>query len=242
MICCRASLLVLALATAGCHPATRLHLFDVLVSALTDDGTPVAGVDIELNGRDLGATGDGGGLAVTLAAFDGKLVRLHAECPKGYRTRNTDPQLTLRHFATGDPRTQSRLHVAVECRAMVRHAAVLVRGQRPDLPVLKRGVEIARTDANGLAHVMVTTAPHQKFQLTLDTSQQPRLRPRNPSATFVMDDSDRVFVFNPSFDEIPVKVKRRIIRKKPEPTGPVEFKSVDDIMKIQPWLPKRKKS
>ncbi len=238
----RAALVAAALATASCHPPPRLHRFDVLVSALTDDGAPVAGTEVDVNGRKLGVTRDGGGLAITLAAFDGKVVRLHAECPKGYRTRSSDTQLTLRHFASGDPRGQSRLHVAVECRALVRRAAVLVRGQRPNLPVLKRGVEIARTDAHGLAHVMVTTPPHAHFQLTLDTSQLPRLRPRNPSATFVMDDSDRVFVFDQTFDEIPVKVKPHHYRPKPPPpAGPVEFKSVDTLRKIAPWAPRPKK-
>ncbi len=234
----RGPLLVLLLVAASCHPPTVLHRFDVLVSALTDDGEPVAGAEIELNGRALGATHEGGGLAVTLAAYDGKIVRLHAECPKGFRTRGGDTQLTLQHFATGDPRAQSRLHVAVQCRAMVRRAAVLVRGQHPNLPVLKRGVEIARTDEHGLAHVMVSTPPHAHFQLTLDTSQLPRLRPRNPSATFVMDDSDRVFVFDQTFDELPVKVRPHQQHKAPAPTGPVEFKSVDSMLKIQPWHPR----
>lgn len=225
-----------ALATAGCHVEKKLHRFDVLVSALTDNGQPVAGAGVRLNGRDLGHTSAEGGLEITLSAYEGKVIRLHTVCPEGYRTRGEETELKLRRFAIFDASDRNRLHVAVECRPVVRQAAVLVRAGQANVPVLKGGVEIARTDLDGLAHILVTTAPRASFQLTLDTSQAPRLRPRSPTATFTMADSDRVFVFEQDFDLLPVERKPRVRRKVVKPAGPVEFKSVGT--ELRSWRPR----
>ena len=152
-------------------------------------------------------------------------MRLRAECPDGYRTRGGESNLTLRPFALdAADGGRNRLHVAVECRPASRRAVVLVRSG-PSLPVILRGRQVSQTDANGLAHVVLASAPFSSFDLSIDTSANPRLRPRNPSTTFSLADADQVFVYDQELDELPVvkppkKKKKKKRTKKKGTLGP----------------------
>jgi hypothetical protein len=70
-----------------------------------------------------------------------------------------------------------------------------------DLPVKHLGREIARTDAEGVAHALLKVAPTEQVTLVLDTSDpaHERLRPKNPEYTLVMRARDEVAVFDQTF-------------------------------------------
>ena len=57
------------------------------------------------------------------------------------------------------------------------------------------GREVARTDASGAAHVLLKLKSDEAFDLVLGTEGNDRLRPQNPSASFVVKDSRRGVCF-----------------------------------------------
>jgi hypothetical protein len=97
------------------------------------------------------------------------------------------------------------------------------------VPIRFRDREIARTDADGVAHVLLTMAPGTRFQLDLDTSAHPRLRPRDPTQSFEMPDADQLFVFDyqPIASPAPKKKRRKRTAAAPPP-GPVKIQSLHD--------------
>ena len=207
------------LATACSTPRKPQH-FRLLFSATTDAGEPVGGVAVRANGLDLGTTGPGGGLAMELYALDGKVLQVSANCPVGFRSPTEDTIVRLqRVYAAED---DGELTVSLECRPAIRHAAVLVRApNRPNLPITLHGNEIAKTDENGLAHLLLSLSPGTRFQIGIDTSANPYLRPRNPVSTFVLEDLDQVFVFDQEFAEQRPK-KRKKVHKPPPPIKEIE--------------------
>lgn len=215
--------LIALVALAACRTPPPTHRYRVLVVAQTDAGVPLPGVAIEANGRALGATGPGGGLEVDLRAPEGKLLRIATACPPGWRAAEPVHELRLRRIAADD----GRLTVTAECRPPERRAVVVVR--TPGLagvPILHRDREIGRTDRDGVAHLLLTMAPGTRFQLALDTSAHPRLRPRNPTQAFVVEDADALLTFDyqPIADK-PAPRKRKK-RRAAEPTGPIRIESV----------------
>jgi hypothetical protein len=198
----------------------------IVVSALSDDGAPLPGVTVTANARELGETGPAGGLVFSLTAPAGKVVELEALCPTGYRS--PDDSVVLRLGRVAHVAEEDRLNVTIECRPMVRQATVLVRTPgHTDLPITLHGNEVARTDELGLAHVLLSFAPNTRFQIGIDTSGEPRLRPRNPIADFELEDLDQVFVLEQQFEqELPKKrYRKRAKKKKKKPM--VEFRSLD---------------
>ena len=206
-------------AMSACETAPLVHRYHVVLVARTDTGEPLAGVGFDANGKHLGATGTGGGLALDLEAAEGKLLRIATRCPDGYRTSTAETELHMRGGAGGAPLTMS-----AECRPRTRRVVVMVR--TPHLagaPVRFRDREVARTDVDGVAHVALEMAPGTRFQLALDTSAWPRLRPRDPTAAFVAGDAEQVFVFDYRPPPPPSRRKRR--RRAPPP-GPVKIESL----------------
>jgi hypothetical protein len=100
---------------------------------------------------------------------------------------------------------------SVSCQPLTRSVVVAVRADNgPDLPVRYLGQEVARTDASGAAHLLLSLAPQEEFELTLDTSDRraENLRPQNPSARFTVKDGDEILTFN-----VPFAIESRAVAK-----------------------------
>jgi hypothetical protein len=219
----RAALAGLILAGMACGSPVSSRPYTILFSVRSDTGEPLGGVGIEVNGKVLGETGPEGGLEVELVAPEGKVLTVDTRCPAGYRS----PQqfaLRLRELAVlGDQ--QNHLTLSRECRPVIRRAAVLVHAPgRAELPILRHGVEVGRTDADGVAHLGFELEPGTAIKLSLDTSAQPRLRPQNPVHEFTIGDRDEIFLFSYQPTELPRPKPRP--RAKPDPVLPVEMKSL----------------
>src|SRR5690606_31900012 len=117
---------------------------------------PLAGVQIGIAGKQaLGTTGPDGVLRVTLAGREGTNVPFHVTCPDGHRPPREMPVLMLRRFTGLDRSAVARgLEVSIECPPAERVAALVLSTGLPDLPVVAQGVEVARTDADGIAHAL----------------------------------------------------------------------------------------
>ena len=186
-------------------------------------GEPLPGVEISMaGGKTLGVTGPGGDLMVTLAGKEGTTVPFRVVCPDGYRPPREMPALTLRRFTGLDPQAAARgVEVTIECLPAERIAALVLKTGQPDLPVLAQGREVARTDAAGVAHAMVSLPPNSTFRVVLDTSEKPTLRPQHPATTFTLADADDIFLVDQRFEvdepepvAKPVKKKKRVRRVK----------------------------
>ncbi|HTE51125.1 MAG TPA: hypothetical protein VK698_09675 [Kofleriaceae bacterium] len=218
----------LAVAVGGCEsPAVPRATFPVTFIARADE--PLAGVAISIDGdHRLGTTGADGILRATLSGPEGAAVPFRVTCPDGYRAPREMPILTLRRFVGLDPASAARgIQVSIECNPAQRMAALVVRAGQPDLPVLARGREVARTGPDGVAHALLALPPDTTFRVVLDTSTRPKLHPESPATTLALADTDEIFVIDQRFEvdqpppEAPPQPRRRHRRKKPvEPPPP----------------------
>jgi hypothetical protein len=216
------------LALVACAAEPPNPTFPVTFVARAD--RPLAGVAIAIEGgARLGTTGDDGILRVTLSGREGTMVPFRVACPDGYRAPRAMPAMTLRRFVGFDPAAAARgIRVSIECLPSERMAALVLRAGQPGLPVLARGREVARTDADGVAHALVVLPPNSTFRVVVDTSQRPDLRPESPATTLAVADSDEIFVIDQDFAvELPARPpapppRRRHRHKKPPASPPVE--------------------
>lgn len=215
---------LLAVALLACGDPPPPPRFPVTFEAVSDPGSPLAGVAITANGTPVGSTGPDGSLRVELTGPEGSPVRIGATCPSGYRSPANLPTIALRPVVGLDPATVHRgLLVSIACPPTHRHGVVVVRAAgdqpQPNLPVLVDGREVARTDSSGVAHVALYMQPGTSFQVLLDTAAMPMLRPQNPRMSFAFPDSDEIFIFNQSF-EVEQPPVRRPVRRQPAKQPP----------------------
>jgi hypothetical protein len=217
-------LIAICLLAAACASEPQRTKFSVTFTVNPDE--PLPGVMVSLDGgKALGATGKDGALRVTLSGREGTTVPFRVKCPDGYRQPATMPVLTLRRFKGLDP-AAAGIKVNVECPPAERLAALVLKAGRSDLPVVAQGREIARTDADGVAHALMSMPPNSTFRVVIDTSQQPALRPQSPATTLTVADADEIFLIDQQFQEDappkaapPAKKKKQVkkVKKKQPP-------------------------
>ena len=196
-------------------PAPQRFAFHVA----SDPGKPLAGASLVRDGKVL-ATSDAAGVAsFALDGHDGETFTVAVECPAGFQSPAQPTQVMLRRLASPDVVAEYDAACPPRTRAIV----VAVKGPRGHrLPVLRLGQEIARTDSSGVATVLVRVGPQEQFDLALDTSAHSdlSLRPESPAATFTVNNSDEVLVFDPHFTEAPKPRPPRPRRASAAPQGP----------------------
>lgn len=210
---------VALLAATGCSETPRPPQ-RFAVRAFSDPGQPLAGARVLLGGEVV-ATSDGSGMAVfALQGREGQSFDVAVQCPAGYQTRSQTLAVMLRRIESPDSLTE----YDAACPPRTRSIVVVVRGQAGyELPILRLGREIARTDAAGVATLLLHVAPQDQFDLTLDTSgARGELRPENPVATFVAKDHDDVFVFDPRFT-VTKQTPRRVVTRSRRPRVPIRI-------------------
>lgn len=219
------SLTLLALALSACGEPPPPAPFPVTFEASSDPGVPLAGVTITAAGQPVGTTGEHGTLTAELRGPVGSLVAVGATCPAGHREPLPVPAVVLRpaiDLATGAPAT---MRVSVTCPPALRHGVLVVRatgaGSREGIPVLVDGLEVARTDRSGVAHVALERPPGTTVNVMLATATvMPDLLPRDPVLPVSFADRDDIFYFDRPFETpAPPPVIRRGggHRREPEP-------------------------
>ena len=224
----RKLIIFFALAAAACAAEPQRTKFSVTFTV--NPAEPLAGVAVSLDGgKTLGTTGKDGALRVTRRGREGTTVPFRVKCPDGYRQPAAMPILTLRRFKGLDP-AAAGIKVNIECPPAERLAALVLKAGRSDLPVLAQGREVARTDADGVAHALMSMPPNSTFRVVIDTSQQPDLRPQSPATTLTVADADEIFLIDQQFQQesppkpappAKKKVTKKVKKKKPPPVkGP----------------------
>jgi hypothetical protein len=207
-------LAALALTAAACaEQRAETQTYPVLVRALSDDGDPLADLEIEVSGVVVGRTGADGSQLLQMAGNEGAQLLFEPRCPGGSNSRGEAPALRLRTLAGGPPP-----EVEVVCGRDKRMAALVVNTQGfGNLPVLVHDREVARTDETGTAHVLLEGTPSTPMRVVLDTSSLPRVVPPSPHQDVQIGKRDTIVVFAPELAEIrePEKKKRRVKKEKP---------------------------
>lgn len=191
----------LVAALVGCEPPAPDAPYPVTFESVSDPGAPLGGVLLRAAEQDLGTTDANGRLSIELAGREGAVVPVVATCPTGHRPATNIAPLVLRRtidLTTGAPST---LRVSVTCPPELRHGVVVLRasgaGAREGIPVMVDGVEVARTDRSGVAHVALERAPGTTVSVMLATSSiLPDVTPRDPAMPFTFHDADEIFLFD----------------------------------------------
>ena len=185
------------LVSAACA-SPKLRSFDIRVQAESDPGVPLSGVSIARAGSLLGTSNTRGRLAASLTGRTGERVQLDVDCPAGFTAATQWLEITLR---PREPRLASPMY-AVRCRPQLRTLVIAVRAPRGiGIPLRHLGRELARTDAQGVAHALLHMPPNEDVRLVLDTSgpEHRSLRPQNPELKMSVADRDEVVLFDQPF-------------------------------------------
>lgn len=188
---------------------------EIIIRVNGDPGQPISGATVQYNGKKVSESGADGAAPLKLNGKDGETYDLMVACPEGFLSPTKPLSVMLRRLA--DPTRKPEYDVA--CPPTTRTVVVAVRADNgPNLPVMYLGREVARTDGAGAAHVMFKLKADESFNLVLGTESNDRLRPQNPTASFVVHDRDEVFTFDQKFD-----LEKRIFRggrRGPQKIGP----------------------
>lgn len=182
--------------------------FTVAFAVEGDPGHPVPGAVVMRNDKTVATTGADGRAELTLRGADGETVDASVKCPDGH-TSPTHP-ISVRLARTGDGKAPV---FKVVCPPSQRHVVVAVKAENgPNLPVVYLGKVITHTDESGAAHFAIEAPPGEQFQVTLDTGDNRRITPANPTKPFTVGASDEIVLFEQKFEV--EKKKSRVVKTK----------------------------
>lgn len=187
--------LLVALGCASCEePRKPTFLARVVVES--DPGVPLARAEVVRDGNVVGTTDARGRADVSFVGAEGDAIELRIRCPEAYESPGP---LSVRMRRVVDEKVPEYV---LACPPRFRNVVVAVRAANGSgLPVIHLGRAIARTDVFGVAHALINAKPGETIDLTLDTSERPRLRPQNPSTRYVVKTQDDTFIFEQKFAE-----------------------------------------
>jgi hypothetical protein len=209
--------LAIGAASLACSQSRQAAAFDLTVRVTGDLGRPLAGAKVFFEGTAVGRSNDRGVVRLAVHGREGEVITLTVACPDGFRPPSKPIEVALRRLA--DPGASPEY--SATCQPLTRSVVVAVRADNgPDLPVRYLGQEVARTDESGAAHVLLTLAPDEEFELTLDTSGKiaESLRPQSPSARFTAKSVDEILTFN-----VPFTVERPAQKARPKREIPIRL-------------------
>jgi len=190
--------------------------YELVVHVESDPSRPLSGARVLHAGRELGVSAADGRVAVHATGSEGERIDLEVACPTGFRSPGNALSVTLRH-GTGNSKPPEYFAACPPSTRKLVIAARLEHGV--NLPIRYLGRELARSDGDGVAHLLLEGETDKTVELTVDTSEQPQLRPKSPTARFRIGDHDDVVLLAQSFQS-PAKPVVRVSR----PSGPVRIR------------------
>lgn len=186
----------------GCVRDKEQPSVPLRVNVFNERKKPVSGVTVFLDGKVWRRTDETGHLQKMLPGPEGRVVGISIQCPQGTVAQGgTKRDLLVRFLRPIDGGENVPLSVAFNCFSPTRKSVLLVRTQRPvSLPVHALGRQVAATDDNGIATVVIEGVPGDEIEVLLDTTAHPRLRPAMPSRRLLLPASRQIFVFDQTFE------------------------------------------
>lgn len=199
---------------AACGRQAPAKSYDLVVHVEADPAQPLAGATLLHSGTTLGATNGDGLVAVRATGNEGERLELEVVCPAGYRSPEAPLSVTLRRAA-------ERPEYFAACPPLSRKLVVAARLEHgANLPIRYLGRELARSDAAGVAHLVIEAESDKTIELTVDTAEQPALRPKSPTARFRLGEKDELVVLDQAF-----QTSRKAAPRGPAgPKGPVRIR------------------
>lgn len=192
------SLALCLLAVTACSSASPPAVARAIeLRALTPRGEALAGVRAWRDGASLGETASDGALRATLRGSLHQRVVLSWACPAAYEPTSAQRELVLEAEPAAGARAPLKLEA--RCTPLDIEAALVVRASgapASGLPVVVRDEVVARTDAGGLAHVLLRARRGSALTVALDTSEHPKLVPASPLETFQLGSADAILLFD----------------------------------------------
>ena len=175
--------------------------YELVVHVESDPSRPLSGARLLHSGRELGVSAADGRVAVRAAGSEGERLELEIACPIGFRSPEVPLNVTLRHAAGSSERPE----YFAACPPLTRKLVIAARLEHGvNLPIRYLGRELARSDSDGIAHLLLEAETDKTVELTVDTAEQPQLRPKSPTARFRIGDRDDVVLLAQTF-QIPPK-------------------------------------
>jgi hypothetical protein len=187
-------------AHAACSARVPEHRFDFVVRVSGGPDRPVPGATVLHGAQQVGVSGEDGLIQLRTSGAEGEMLAFRVACPDGYKSPSEPLSIVLRRLGTGARAPE----YAARCEPTSRTLVVVVRAEKvAGLPVRHLGSEVARTDADGIAHVLLRAPPEESVELVLDTSGHPRLKPQQPTARFDVGAQDALHLFEQEFQSDP---------------------------------------
>lgn len=182
------------------------------VTITSDPHEGLAGANLTLGSDVVATTDEAGRASVSLSGVEGDTTEITVICPAGYQAP-TPIRVALRRLSPGSPAPRFE----ARCAPLERTVVVGVRAENgANLPVVHLGKIVGRTDASGVAHVVVHARVNEQLTFMLDTkSTERRLQPENPTLTFTMKDRDDLVVLEQKFEQ-----EKTVLRAPSRPVGP----------------------
>ncbi len=205
----------------GCEkPPVPQHQIAITV---TSDGQPLTGVRVALEHHSEGVTDANGTALFTHQAPDGTRLKGGLTCPEGFTTSQNEFVVVLTQVRSMQTGKIAPIQEALVCTPTERDNVLLVRTGFPDIGISVDGREVAKTDAYGVAHVLLRRPPAARIGVALDTSAHRYVKPVNPNTTLVAAEQDDVLVYAPTLVDDKPKPKRRRRVKKPKKHVPIRL-------------------
>lgn len=210
-------LLCLTVLLGACGQKDISRRYEFVVRVTSDPGQALAGVGVVHRGKQVGVSGADGSVKLSARGNEGETLSFELRCPEGYRGPLAPLAIPLKTSADSSRRPE----YAASCAPTTRTLVIAVRAEHGEnLPVRYLGREVARTDRSGAAHLLLKIAPEDALELTLDTSEQPALRPKSPVLRLTASATDDLLVLNQTFEKpAPPPVVYRPRRRGPERIG-----------------------
>ena len=183
----------------ACGAAERSAGRTLRVQARDEDGQPLAGLAVEIDGVFATRTSDSGGARISLSADGAPRARVAVRCGDGQR------EVPARQVQRTCAEASAPLELSFLCRPRVRTLAVVVRAPGGQgLLVRADGEPLGRIEADGTLHGILSRAPDAELRLSIDTGELP-LTPREPVHVVQIPDRDELVVFDQPFNRRPVR-------------------------------------
>jgi hypothetical protein len=177
--------------------------FRVALVVVGEGHLGIAGAQILKDKTVVGTTSEKGVALLSFHGQEGDTVALKIQCPAAYASPKKAVVVGLRHLDTGSPAPRFE----AECIRQLHSVVVGLRAENgANLPIVRLGQVIGKTDDAGMAHLLLETSPDEQITLRLDTSSNDTLRPENPNLTFMSKDADDFVLLEQKFT-----VKKKIV-------------------------------